>query len=54
MTEDQIERSVERRFDRLDAQFMADGSTMTQAEYDAKCIKISQWASARLGRSATN
>jgi hypothetical protein len=44
MTEEQIERIVERNFDKLDARFMRDGSTMTQAEYDAASAAIHRWA----------
>jgi hypothetical protein len=42
MTEDQIERAVERKVDSLDARFMA--GTMTQSEYDAAMKAISAWA----------
>ena len=44
MTEDQIERKVERMVDRLDAQFMSDSNTMTQEEYDAEIESIDKWA----------
>ncbi len=44
MTEEQIERAVERQFNNLDARFMRDGLTMTQAEYDAESAAISRWA----------
>jgi hypothetical protein len=44
MTHDQIERLVEAKVDRLDARFMAPGSTMTQAEYDAAMQAIDRWA----------
>jgi hypothetical protein len=44
MTEEQIERAVERKVDNLDARFMATGSTMTQAEYDAASAEILRWA----------
>ena len=44
MTEEQIERAVERKFNSLDARFMTTGSTMTQAEYDAASAEISRWA----------
>jgi hypothetical protein len=42
MTEDQIERKVERRFDALDARLMGGG--MTQAEYDAAALAIRELA----------
>lgn len=48
MTEDQIERRVERLFDALDRRFM--NSAMTQAEYDAAAADISAWADAQYGR----
>ena len=44
MTEDQIERAVQRKVDSLDARFMATGSTMTQADYDAAMAAITAWA----------
>lgn len=50
MTEDQIEREVERRTDRLDARFMRDYSTMTQAEYDDIIKSIAQWAEDQYAR----
>jgi hypothetical protein len=43
MTEEQIERAVQRKFDSLDARFMADNS-MTQAEYHARAADIFRWA----------
>ncbi len=42
MTEDQIERAVERKTDGLDARFMA--RKLTQAEYDAEHRAIARWA----------
>src|SRR4029077_12030554 len=42
MTEDQIERTVERKFNSLDAKFMA--GAMTQAEYDLAASEINKWA----------
>lgn len=42
MTEDQIEREVEKRVDRLDRNFM--NSFMTQADYDAAMRAIDRWA----------
>ena len=42
MTEEQIERIVERKFDDLDTRFL--GTDMTQAEYDIETNKIRQWA----------
>lgn len=44
MTAEQIERRVELRTDRIDARFMAEGSTMTQAEYDAEMSALDKWA----------
>jgi len=44
LTEDQIERQVERFTDRADAAFMA--GKLTQAEYDARMKEISLWADA--------
>jgi len=42
MTEDQIERAVERKVDRLDALFMT--TDLTQAEYDAAQKEVQAWA----------
>lgn len=42
MTEDQIERRVERMFDALDARLMR--GDLTQAAYDAEAAKVSAWA----------
>lgn len=42
MTEEQIERAVERKVNALDARFM--NSAMTQAEYDELSAAIAQWA----------
>ena len=42
MTEEQIERGVERKFDRLDRRFIA--GPMSQAEYDAESAAIGKWA----------
>jgi hypothetical protein len=42
MTEEQIERAVERATDRLDARLM--NGTLTQAEYDAAIKELSDWA----------
>lgn len=42
MTEDQIERTVERQMDRLDRQLMA--GTINQTDYD-RCVEvIDEWA----------
>jgi hypothetical protein len=46
MTDDQIERAIARKTDRLDARYMAEGNTMTKAEYDAGIKAISDWAEA--------
>lgn len=51
MTEEQIERQVERMTNALDARFMADNNTMTQAEYDAESKKIGEWADAEFSRA---
>jgi hypothetical protein len=48
MTEDQIERAVERLIDSLDQQFLT--SNMTQAAYDAAMREIDQWAEQQLAR----
>lgn len=45
MTEDMIERIVERRFDSLDARLMR--GELHQAEYDQLAKEIAQWADAR-------
>ena len=42
MSEDEIERRVERMVDALDRRFMK--SAMDQAQYDAEMAKINQWA----------
>lgn len=42
MTEEQIERSVERKINALDARFMT--TNMPQAEYDAAIKQIHEWA----------
>jgi hypothetical protein len=42
LTEDLIERKVERAFDRLDAAFLA--GKITQAEYEAQAEKIHAWS----------
>jgi hypothetical protein len=44
MTEDQIERHVERMVDRLDRRFL--NSSMSQAEYDSEMKQVSLWADA--------
>jgi len=46
LTEEMIERIVERRTDTIDKKFM-DGRS-TQAEYDADCKAISEWADREL------
>ncbi len=43
MTEDQIERKVERAMDRLDARFMS--GRLSQAEYDREVVILDKWAS---------
>jgi hypothetical protein len=47
MTEHQIETHVERTIDRLDAQFM--DNRISEAEYNAGIIRITQWASRQYG-----
>jgi hypothetical protein len=42
MTDDQIERAVERKVDKVDALYMAGG--MTQEAYAAAMIEIDDWA----------
>ena len=42
MTEEQIERSVERKFDSLDRRLMA--GTLTQEEYNREAERIRRWA----------
>lgn len=49
LTEDQIERAVERSTDRLDAAFL-DGK-MTKEAYDANCAAISEWADREYART---
>jgi hypothetical protein len=48
MTEDQIERAVERKVDRLDDRYLAKGAdgrfAMTEAIYLATLEEIHQWA----------
>jgi hypothetical protein len=50
MTEDQIERAVERKVDALDAIFMA--GTITQTEYDSRMRDISDWADRQYAATA--
>jgi hypothetical protein len=42
MTEDQIERAVERTTDAIDAQYMA--GKLSESEYKDKLSKLDQWA----------
>lgn len=42
LTEDQIERHIELRMDRLDRKFM--NSEMTQEEYDKRVKELDAWA----------
>ncbi len=44
MTEEQIERAVERKFNSLDARFMSATNDMTQSTYDAASKAIHDWA----------
>jgi hypothetical protein len=46
MTEDQIERRVERMMDALDAQLMS--GALTQGEYDSNVRDLDAWAEAKL------
>ena len=43
MTEDQIERTVERRMNALDYQLITK-NTLTQAQYDIEVKKLNEWA----------
>jgi hypothetical protein len=43
MTEDQIERRVERAMDRLDARLMS--GRLSQVEYDRAIVALDKWAS---------
>ena len=45
MTEDQIERAVERKTDWLDAALMS--GKISQAQYDAEQRKLTEWANAQ-------
>ena len=45
MTEDQIERHVERHMNSLDAQLM--NGSLTQAEYDQAVRALDRWAQAQ-------
>lgn len=49
MTEDQIENTVARRIDRVDAAFMR--GDMTQEQYDSAIADIDNWASMEYRRS---
>lgn len=53
MTEDQIERRAERMMDSLDSRFTREGSTMTQAEYDAQVRRIEAWVQEQAGKVKT-
>ena len=46
MTEDQIERNVERMVDRLDHDYLA--TNMTQEAYGERLKRIDAWAKAQL------
>jgi cytochrome c peroxidase len=46
MTEEQIERRVERMMDALDAQLM--NSALTQSEYDNNVRDLNAWAEAKM------
>ena len=47
VSEDQIEREVERMYDRLDASFLKEGSDMTIEEYHLQCEEIDLWSRLR-------
>ena len=49
-TEDQIERSVERKFNSIDRRLMA--GELTQEEYDAEAIRIRKWAEDQFSKLA--
>ncbi len=49
MTEDQIERTVERWTDSIDKRFMA--GAMSQAEYDAELLEVTRWAQTQYSAS---
>jgi hypothetical protein len=49
MTEEQIERSVERRVDSADRALM--NGHLSQAEYDAHMADINRWADAQYAAS---
>lgn len=49
LTEDQIERVVEKRTDTMDSEFM-DGR-MTREDYDANCKALSAWADREYART---
>jgi hypothetical protein len=48
MTEEQIERKVERAMDALDARLM--GNRLSQAEYDAQVRELNKWAEAQYAK----
>ena len=50
ITEDRVESTVERLVNRADRAFMADGSTVTQAQYDAWQRALSRWADEQYGK----
>lgn len=43
MTEDQIERAIERRMDKLDYRLIVDNS-LTQAQYEREIRLLNHWA----------
>jgi hypothetical protein len=51
MTEDQIERRVERMMDALDAQLM--NGALTQREYDSNVRDLNAWAEAKFAEPQT-
>lgn len=50
MSEDQIERAVERMVDAVDARFMRGG--MSSTEYNSEMRKIDAWADERRAENA--
>lgn len=49
LTEDQIERVVEKRTDTLDEEFLS--GKMKQAAYDANCKALDEWATREYART---
>jgi hypothetical protein len=47
MTEDQIERQVERMIDKLDAEYLHRPGLLSLVAYNERVIEIDEWAKAR-------